>query len=91
MKLIYNGFEIDPVTFQIYKGGKEVFSASWQRNISLAGAKSLIDASNAKTIERIPSKIKPLVTKCELENGSAAAEEFSNWMNNEAEKELLNF
>lgn len=40
----YKGFEITP-TFQIFKNGKQVFTAHWQRCHTLEQAQVMIDAS----------------------------------------------
>lgn len=81
----YNGFEIDD-THRIFKDGKQVFTAYWQRCNNLEDAKKLIDASNKlKAMPDMQRLLTKLTGCCELENGSRAAREFSEWMEREGE------
>jgi hypothetical protein len=56
----YSGFTINPSTFQIYKNGKEVFAASWQRSITIEHAKKLIDDSEKARLAPSLSNYSPM-------------------------------
>lgn len=86
----YAGFHIDKHN-RIYKNGKQVFTANHQYCSNEQETKDMIDRSNAGKVAQIrnrPSLDRPLRTLCELENSSEAAERMTNWINNEAEKQL---
>lgn len=90
----YRGFVIDRFN-NIYKDGKEIFTHYTQYNYDLAHAKARIDHSLAEKakwdLERMADKqaaLKKLTTSCELENGAEAADQFTNWMETEADKQL---
>lgn len=87
--LFYRGFEIGRFN-TIYKDGKPIFTASHQYNWDLEQAKRRIDQSLAATLAAMPDKqaaLKKLTTSCELENGQAEADQFTNWMETEADKQ----
>lgn len=85
----YRGFYIDRL-FQIFKNGREIFKAHWQRCCDLESAKRMIDTSlEAKAkFDRLPNLGYVRSGVEELENGAEAAEQFSEWMNEQAEKQL---
>lgn len=88
--LDYRGFQIND-RFQIFHSGKQVFTAPWQDCATLDNAKSLIDSSiRAKSLPDRQAALKKLSDSCELENGSEAAERFTEQVNQYCELELLN-
>lgn len=89
--MTYKGFDIDNI-FRIFKDGNQIFTAYWQNCYDLDHAKKRIDNSlEAKAkFDRLPNlnRISELNTEpVELENGLQAAEEFTGWMDKEAEQQ----
>lgn len=63
----YKGFEITP-TFQIFKNGKQVFTAHWQRCHTLEQAQIMIDASiMADSLPATPAVVRAVLAYDERE------------------------
>ena len=85
----YRGFTISD-RFIISKDGKPVkFPQQW----SLAACKNMIDTSIAMNkLQDKGAALRKLTSgSCELESGNEDAERFSNWMQDEAEKQIHSY
>ena len=98
-KTDYKGFQIDR-HFNIYKGGKQVFTASWQHCTTLEDAKEMIDSSVSKSKEltnfqqrqenKYGNIVDPVITyDGRVEGTEEEMERFAEWMNEMAERQLL--
>lgn len=78
----YKGFQINRL-FEIFKNGKQVFTAFWQRSPTLYQAQQLIDSSlKLKAMPDKQAALKKLTEDCcELENGTEDAEKFIQQLN----------
>lgn len=100
----YRGFEIDHF-FRIYKSGKHVFSAHWQICNSIEEAKNIINNSllvaeqlnnyQERQLNKYGNILpEPIILPdgtCELENGQEDADRFSEWINEVAQQQLLEY
>lgn len=74
----YNGFDIDERDlFKIYKNGKLVFTARWQRCLTLEQAKQQIDLSNS--VKVLQAKYAKSEHQRLSDNFKKKVNEFFNW------------
>lgn len=93
----YKGFYIDHI-FRIFRNGKPIFTAWYQRCLDLESAKRMIDTSleakarfelevNKSKLARLPDLDRISELREELESGAEAAEEFTDWMAREKQEQ----
>lgn len=88
----YKGFEIDK-RFNIYKDGKQVFTAYYQKCFNMTDCEIQIDASimakelQKTALSRMPNLNQEDVAEM-LENGVEESEQSMIWCNQKAENEL---
>lgn len=93
----YKGFQIDE-NFQIFKDGRQVFTAYYQKCLTMSECEILIDSSiMAKELQKTAFSRMPNLSRIDIaemledENGAEKTEEAMAWCNRKAEEDLNKF